>query len=79
MHRQWIILFLFFGLISGLMAQDTSASQKEEPVYGWENKFIGTLNLTQTSLSNWTKGGDNSWSWQANINGVFTEKQESFN
>jgi hypothetical protein len=79
MQKQWIFLFLFCFALGSAVAQDAEEKKQEEPVYGWENKFIGTLNLTQTSLSNWTKGGDNAWSWQANINGTFTEKQENFN
>jgi hypothetical protein len=73
-------VFLLFMLIfpSLIIAQEESGKEKEEPKYGWEKKFIGTLNITQTSLSNWTQGGDNAWSWQANINGVFEQKEEKF-
>jgi hypothetical protein len=49
--------------------------QKEEPKFGWENKFLGTLNLSQTSLSNWPAGGENSWNWLINLNGSFIDKQ----
>jgi hypothetical protein len=56
----------------------TQEEKEEEPKYGWDNKFIGTLNLAQTALSNWTQGGENSWSWQVDINGSFINKQEHF-
>ena len=53
MQKQWIFLFLFCFALGSAVAQDAEEKKQEEPVYGWENKFIGTLNLTQTSLSNW--------------------------
>ena len=76
--------FMFFVFVlcffsSTVFSQDNENEKKEEPKYGWDNKFISTLNLTQTALSNWTQGGDNAWSWQANINGVFEQKEEKFN
>ncbi len=77
--RFTVVIIVFCFLISSVFSQDAEKEKKEEPTYGWENKFIGTINLTQTSLSNWTQGGDNAWSWQANINGVFEQKEEGFN
>ena len=71
------VIFLFF--FSPGFAEESEDKTPEMPVYGWRNKFIGTVNLAQTSLSNWTKGGDNAWSWQANINGEFTKKEEHYN
>jgi hypothetical protein len=59
-----------------VMAQEEE--KKEEPKFGWENKFIGTLNLSQTSLSNWPAGGENSWNWLLNLNGSFIDKREKF-
>jgi hypothetical protein len=59
-----------------LLAQEEE--KKEEPKLGWENKFIGTLNLSQTALSNWPAGGDNSWNWLLNLNGSFVDIQEAF-
>jgi hypothetical protein len=74
-----LTFIVFYFITSSVFSQNSEKEKKEEPVYGWENKFIGTLNLTQTSLSNWTQGGDNAWSWQANINGVFDQKEKGFN
>jgi hypothetical protein len=59
-----------------LLAQEEE--KKEEPKFGWENKFIGTLNLSQTALSNWPAGGDNSWNWLLNLSGSFVDRQEDF-
>jgi len=77
MFKRFSVLIISLGFItSSVFSQD---KEKEEPVYGWDNKFVSKLNLTQTALSNWTQGGDNAWSWQANINGVFEQKEEKFN
>ena len=69
-------IIMVFLVSTFVFAQE---EKKEEPKYGWDNKFIGTLNLAQTALSNWTQGGENSWNWQVDINGSFINKQEKFN
>ena len=69
------------GLVLAVLISTTGFAQEEkeeEPKYGWETKFIGTLNLAQTALSNWTQGGESSWNWQIDINGSFVDKQEHF-
>jgi len=79
MRKTTLLLFILqIFVVHHIFAQDNE-EKKDEPKFGWDNKFIGTLNLTQTSLSNWTQGGDNAWSWQANINGVFEQKENQFN
>lgn len=70
------IMLLGILLTMPLLAQDEE--KKEEPTYGWDNKFIGALNLSQTSVNNWPAGGDNSWNWLLNFSGSFTDKQEAF-
>lgn len=73
--------FLFFSLgfvllvIVSLFAKE-SEGQKSE--YGWRNEIIGTLNLTQASFDNWTRGGENTLAWQVNLNSTFALKQEKF-
>jgi hypothetical protein len=71
----WLMLFCIL-LTMPVLAQEEE--KKEEPKYGWDNKFIGTLNLSQTSVNNWPAGGDNSWNWLLNFNGSFIDKQEAF-
>jgi len=71
---QMLVICVF--LTMPLLAQEDE--EKEEPKYGWDNKFIGTLNLSQTSLNNWPAGGDNSWNWLLNFNGSFVDKQEAY-
>jgi hypothetical protein len=74
-----LVSFIFFGF-SLLYAnvEQTESEKPKEPVYGWQNNLTGTLNLTQTALSNWTTGGENAWSWQVNLNGRFVERQKSY-
>ena len=55
------VLFICLFRLSIVCAQEES--KKDEPKLGWDYKFIGTLNLAETVLSNWTKGGKNSWNW----------------
>ncbi len=71
-----IHLLVFIFLISANAQDDKSST--ELPKFGWENKFIGSLNLTQTQLDNWSQGGENAWTWQANLNASFVNNQEKF-
>ncbi len=75
---------MFKGLVVGLLmafftlsfAQD---KKEEAPKYGWENKVVGSFNLTQASFDNWAAGGENSLAWQLNFQGQFVNDQEKFN
>jgi hypothetical protein len=58
------VLFLSSFLGTNVLAQEKPA---EEPKYGWQKEIVGGINLTQTSLSNWTQGGENSFAWQLNF------------
>ncbi len=72
------LLFFAIGLVgvSLGLAQDEAA---ETPEYGWKNKAVGSLNLTQTSFDNWSQGGENSLAWQLNFNARFENNQEKYN
>jgi hypothetical protein len=52
---------------------------KEEPKYGWQKEMVGGINLTQTSFSNWTQGGENSFAWQFNLNFRFENEKKKTN
>ncbi len=52
--KKIIVLLLLCGTI-------LSAQTKVEKTIFWQTKGIVSLNVSQTSLSNWTKGGDNSF------------------
>lgn len=46
---------------------------------GWEKSFVGGLNVTQTGFDNWVAGGENSFSWQLNLNYSFNKDAEKIN
>ena len=77
MYRR-LIQILLIVLFSSMVVMAQEEAKREEPKLGWENKFIGTLNLAQTAFSNWTQGGENSWNWLLNLNGKFLDRQEKF-
>ncbi len=52
---------------------------KKEPKFGWQKKMVGSLNLTQNRLSNWTQGGEDSLAWQLNINFLFVNNRKKTN
>ena len=71
---------VIFIVVIGLNAQHMWAQEKEKtPHYGWTNKVVGSLNLTQTGFDNWAAGGENSMAWQLNFQGQFVNDQEKFN
>jgi len=69
-----LLLLIFLGF--HVFAQE---KPEKEPKYGWQKEMIGGVNLTQTSLSNWIQGGENSFAWQLNFNFKFINSQEKFN
>jgi len=69
-----LLLSIFLGI--NVFAQK---KPEEEPKYGWQKEMVGGINLTQTSLSNWTQGGENSFAWQLNFNFKFINHQEKYN
>jgi hypothetical protein len=40
--------------------------------------MVGSLNLTQANFDNWAQGGENSFAWQLNLNGLFDYEQEKY-
>lgn len=68
-----LLLFLITGI---LFAQD---DKDKKPEYGWKNEAIGILNFSQTSFDNWTRGGENSWLVQLDVNGKFAKDMEGYN
>ena len=78
MKLKSVVLVLFLSISWGtyVFAQEKPGKQ---PKYGWQKEMVGGINLTQTSLSNWTQGGENSLAWQLNFNFKFINSQEKFN
>jgi hypothetical protein len=42
-------------------AQDSTAQA------AWKNSMVGNLNFTQNHFDNWSQGGSDAWSWQADL------------
>jgi len=59
MRRVLIVLFAFFLNIVG---------ESKLPQSNWETKLISQLNFSQASFDNWSSGGENSYSYQLNLN-----------
>lgn len=57
------------ALASTVMAQDAPASN-------WTKKTVSGINLSQTSLSNWAAGGENSVSWNIYLNSMANYKKD---
>jgi hypothetical protein len=74
LSKQALILVLLWA---ALLAQEQQ-EEKKEPVMGWTNRMVGTLNLTQANFDNWAQGGENSFAWQLNINGLFDYEQQTY-
>jgi hypothetical protein len=75
----FIIIFTVFLSLNALAQEKKEKKPKEEPKYGWQKAMVGSINLTQTSFSNWTQGGENSFAWQVNLNFLFVNDQEQTN
>jgi hypothetical protein len=73
-----IDLSLVFILMLGinLAAQET---EEKKPEFGWKKEMVGNLNFTQNKFDNWSQGGEDSWSWQLDINAKFENDQEKYN
>ncbi|MEJ2542822.1 MAG: DUF3078 domain-containing protein [Calditrichaceae bacterium] len=67
------IALLIFSFANG---QET---EEKKPEYGWKNEGVAGLNFTQNKFDNWSQGGEDSWSWQLDVNTKFVNDQEKFN
>lgn len=70
MKKTFIALATLFSLGSTAMAQEGA-----EPVKHWTKKTVSGINLSQTSLSNWAAGGENSVSWNVYLNSTANYKK----
>ncbi len=69
-----LFILLMWGVL--LYAQD---AKDKKPEYGWKKETIGVLNYSQTKLDNWTRGGENSWLLQADLNAKFIKDMPKYN
>jgi len=66
----------FVWLFSVSLVAVAQEKEEKKPEYGWKKSMVGGINLTQTSFDNWSQGGENSVSWQVNLNFNFTNELE---
>ena len=71
-------LIIVFITMSGLPLF-SQESEEKKPEYGWKKEVVGNLNFTQNKFDNWSQGGEDSWSWQLDINAKFENDQEKYN
>jgi hypothetical protein len=68
-----LFLSTLFLLTTGLSVQAQTAETPAK-VKSWELKGVTGLNLSQTALSNWSAGGENSYAGMAYLNGSLVHK-----
>ena len=66
-------LIIPFLMASLLFAQDETAK------HGWQKEMAAGVTINQNSYDNWTKGGENSYSWQVNYHFKFENDREKTN
>lgn len=71
------LLFRITILITSL-ALIAFATENEKNETGWKREMVGSFNGSQTNFDNWAKGGENSWSWQINLNSKFVYNSEKY-
>lgn len=52
----------------------SAVAQDEAPKSNWTTKNVSGINLSQTSLTNWSAGGENSVSWNVYLNSIANYK-----
>ena len=67
-----VVIFIWSVLLYG---QD---DKEKKPEYGWKKETVGILNYSQTKLDNWTRGGENSWLIQADLNAKFEKNMPNY-
>jgi hypothetical protein len=79
MKRSRTVFFLLTSLLLSNIYLFAQEEKTEPPVYGWKNEVLGSLNLTQANFDNWSQGGENSLSWQFNLNAKFVKDEATHN
>lgn len=75
-----ILKVFFLAGVMVVLSNPTIAQEakKDSVVYGWKNRVVTGLNLTQASFDNWEQGGENTLAWQLKMEMNFTNDQEKF-
>ncbi len=75
-----ILLFtLTFLLIMFTTLAYAEDKKDKKPVYGWIKESIITLNYSQSKFDNWSKGGENTLTWQAELRAKFEKNELKYN
>lgn len=69
--KKFLIISIFIYAVFG--------QKKAEVKYGWANTMTANLNYTQSGYTNWAKGGENSLSWQSNLQYQFVKNEKEYN
>lgn len=69
---------LFTLVAVALAGLATLQAQEEAPASNWTKKNVSGINLSQTSLSNWAAGGENSVSWNVYLNSIANYKKDKW-
>lgn len=67
---------LFTLAFAATLSLGTAIAQDEAPKSNWTKKNVSGINLSQTSLSNWAAGGENSVSWNIYLNSIANYKKD---
>jgi hypothetical protein len=60
-----------------IFAEDKDEKKKE--VFGWKKETIVTLNYSQSKFDNWSRGGENTLTWQAELRALFEKNDSTYN
>ena len=64
--------FILVGLLTLIMFANLAGAESE----GWSKSLVGLLNLSQTQFDNWSAGGENTVSFQLNLDGSINRESE---
>ncbi len=73
------ITFICFTVLMFFTLVYTQESEEKKSEYGWKNEGVANLNFTQNEFDNWSQGGEDTWSWQLDINAKVEDDQKSYN
>ncbi len=73
MKKSLLLTIFTVFLITPLLGQEKAPEKK------WSYQGVGGINLSQTSLTNWAAGGENSIAWNVYFNGSISLKDKGWN
>ena len=76
LKKHLVVIFMSVLLCSFIFAQEEK--KEEKPPLGWNQEVVGNLSFNQSKFDNWQRGGEDSWNWQLDINGLVEYQQEKY-